>query len=198
MNAVHSKIQRPQRWDQSFDPDLTEHDVQWLLSQEPFRSMNEAGSGSSVPLQGILAHDCRLQNLQKGDIVVREGDYGNSAFLILSGQALVSLQKLSADILGRSASHKKNWFTALSQLWSSSKFAEVRNYNEVRSSEGMSSTNANVGQREDNAGTHIFLHDIPSVIPADRSIAMNEGEIFGELSALMLSLIHISEPTRPY
>ena len=182
MNAVHSKIQRPQRWDQSFDPDLTDQDVQWLLTQEPFRSMNEAETASATPLRGILAHDCRLLNLQKGDIIVREGDYGNSAFLIFSGEALVSLKRLSAEILGRESSKKKNWFTALSQLWSNSKLAEVRNY-----TDDAITANKDIGKRDDHEGTHVFLHDIPSVIPADKMVKLKEGEIFGELSALMRS-----------
>ena len=73
MNAVHSKMQRPQRWDQSFDPDLTDQDVQWLLTLEPFRSMNAAENSGGLPLRGILAHDCRLLDLQKGDIILSFG-----------------------------------------------------------------------------------------------------------------------------
>ena len=175
VNAVHSKMQRPQRWDQSFDPDLTDQDVQWLLTLEPFRSMNAADSSGGLPLRGILAHDCRLLDLQKGDIIIREGDYGNSAFLILDGEALVSLKSLPQELLGRTQSKRKSFLQSLSQLWTNDKHSEVRNYDSAGSPQN---------RRGDGDDTRVFLQDIPRIIGPNESVSLHRGEIFGEISAL--------------
>ena len=128
----------------------------------------------------MLLNDCRTVDLEKGDIIVREGDYGHSAFFILSGEAIVSLKSLPANILGRVDTKKRGWIRSIAQLWTNSKFAETRDY----SPETKGEVSEETGSREDADGTHIFLHDIPRVIKAEDSAIMKPGEIFGEISAL--------------
>ena len=48
----------------------------------------------SVPLEGIIKNDCRLVKFKPGEIIIREGDYGNSAFLVISGKATVVIKLL--------------------------------------------------------------------------------------------------------
>lgn len=40
MDTVHFVIDKPQRWDSSFDPDMTEADVNRLLEIRPFSEMD--------------------------------------------------------------------------------------------------------------------------------------------------------------
>jgi len=55
-----------------------------------------------IPLSGIIENDTRLIKFSAGEIVVREGDYGNSAFVVLSGKVKVVINPpLSADQIGR-------------------------------------------------------------------------------------------------
>jgi Fe-S-cluster-containing dehydrogenase component/CRP-like cAMP-binding protein len=171
-------MQRPQRWDHPFDPNMSASAVDRILGVEPFRSMSTGAFPPAVSLRGILQNDCRLLELKSGDIIIREGEYGSSAFLILRGEALVSLERLPPAVLGRSAARKKSWFSAIAQLWSNDAIPEVRDYSSANPASAI------VGARKDNQGTRVFLQDVPRVIPLDRSITLHEGEICGEISAL--------------
>lgn len=180
MNAK-TVIARPKRWDEPFDENVSDVDVERLLQVEPFSSMDEDAFGRSVPLRGILRNDCRVLNLEKGDIIVREGDYGSSVFLIERGSALVSLKKIPDAILGRKQTKKKSWIQSIAQMWTNSNHPEARNYAKKLKEV------AEVGKREDGNGTRIFLHDIPRVIGSGDSVRLDQGEIFGEISALTRS-----------
>ena len=181
VSSTQAKIQRPQRWDQPFDAAISDDLVAMLLQVPPFCDMDPAGFSSAVPLAGILKNDCRFHDLKTGDIIVREGDYGSSAFLIISGEALVAMTSLPAAILGRQSSHRpKGWAKVISQLWNQPRHAETRDFNQNKSE----TTCNEVSARVDGAGTHIFLHDIPRVIRPDESTLLKPGEIFGEVSAL--------------
>ena len=57
----------------------------------------------SAPLDGLVRHDMRVNRYEAGEIVVREGDYGNSAFLILEGELLIARSPgIPEEQLGRS------------------------------------------------------------------------------------------------
>ncbi len=180
MTSVSTKIQRPQRWDQPFDSKISDEKVASLLRVAPFSEMDPAVFSPTISLAGILKNDCRLHDLKTGDIIVREGDYGSSAYLILAGEALVSLTSLPAAILGRQPNKPKGWARVVSQLWNNSRHAETRDYSQSRSA----GVCHEVAARVDDSGTHIFLHDIPRIIRPDESAILKTGEVFGEVSAL--------------
>lgn len=175
MNATPTVIQRPKRWNEPFDDQMRETEIARILTLAPFSKMDASQFPGRIPLSGILQNDCRILNFEKGDIVVREGDYGSSAFFIMSGSVVVSLKSLPPELLGRTQTKRKSLFGAISQLWSNDKHREVRRYEPGE---------AAVGRRQDEQGTRIFLHDMPRVIDRDQSATMFAGEIFGELSAL--------------
>ena len=104
-------IERPQRWDVPFSLDLadpgerramTDQDVARLLAIEPFSAMDPRNFSQRVPLRGILQNDTRIRRYRNGTVVVRQGDYGNSAFLILAGSVRVILEGLDPKLVGRS------------------------------------------------------------------------------------------------
>ena len=96
--AVH----RPERWSEPMDASMDDADVLWLRSREPFASMDAKAFPRSIPLEGILRNDCRIKRCEPGEIIVREGDYGNSAFLVLAGSTNVIVDSLSPGQMGRS------------------------------------------------------------------------------------------------
>jgi Fe-S-cluster-containing dehydrogenase component/CRP-like cAMP-binding protein len=51
--------------------------------------MKDEAFPAHVPLEGILANDVRQVAVQPGDVILREGDYGSTVFLILSGDVVV-------------------------------------------------------------------------------------------------------------
>jgi CRP-like cAMP-binding protein len=54
-----------------------------LLSIKPFSEMDPQ---RRPKLQEILLLDTRVRTFKKGELIVRQGDYGTSAFMMLSGE----------------------------------------------------------------------------------------------------------------
>ena len=109
-NAVIQR--RPQRWSEPFGVRMTATDVERLLAIEPFRSMDRGRFPKLVPLRGLLLNDTRVSRYEEGEIIIREGDYGHSAFLILSGKVDVSLRGLPPRVLGRTSGRQQSWWDA--------------------------------------------------------------------------------------
>jgi Fe-S-cluster-containing dehydrogenase component/CRP-like cAMP-binding protein len=177
MTELEIAITRPQRWDVPFGQ-MTDTDVDRMLATEPFRSIDASAFPLTVPLRGILLGDTRIGNYQAGDVVVREGDYGNSAFLVLSGSVRVMLERLDPALLGREAPPRRGWLQAIAQLWQNSNVSEARRGNGTQFFESGS------GSREEDGTTRVFLQDFPRILDRTGTAQMGPGEIFGELAAL--------------
>ncbi len=177
MNYKPVQIDKPQRWDTPFDEGMSADDVERLMRIEPFSRMDESAFAGNISLRGILQNDCRIRNFSEGEIVIREGDYGSSAFLILEGELLVAFQKLPEHVLGRSMRQRKSFFEALAQLWGNSRHPESRDYAEPTGS-------SDIRTSLDADQTRVFIQDIPRVLDLNQSERLYAGEIFGEISAL--------------
>jgi Fe-S-cluster-containing dehydrogenase component/CRP-like cAMP-binding protein len=169
---------RPQRWDQPFGSEMTDADVERLLGVPEIQAIEADKFPSRISLAGILRNDARIMSYKAGDIVIREGDYGNSAFLVLNGSLRVVLAPgLPGEMLGRRKIQKKNFWQALKQLWTqktSPEFRDVQRYNHKS------------GLREStNPGSsHVFLQDVPAVLDSNQTAVLEGGALFGELAAL--------------
>jgi Fe-S-cluster-containing dehydrogenase component/CRP-like cAMP-binding protein len=170
-------VERPARWDVPFGADMGDADVARLLSMEPFCRMAPHAFPAHLPLEGILHNDTRIMTFDDGQLIVREGDYGNSAFLILSGTVRVVLQALAPELLGHPQPARPNWIGALASIWKNPQRAEVR-----RSPGANGHSRSVAGDSRESAG--IFLQDIPRILDANRTAPMGRGEFFGELAAL--------------
>lgn len=182
MTISQTISERPQRWDEPFGQEMSQIAVDRLLQVAPFSEMDAAQFPDQLPLRGILKNDCRITEYQDGDIIIREGDYGSSAFLILEGQVNVSLISLPKRLLGRPESRRKSWAQIVSQLWGNSRVPEVRDYSKRSpSASPVAARLASDGQ------TRVFLQDIPRILSGDQMEAMGQGELFGEMAALTRS-----------
>src|SRR5690349_3505503 len=97
--AAETLLDRPRRWDEPFGAEMTDEDVDRLLAIEPFSRTDAKKFSGTLSLRGILRNDTRIMRYRPGDLIVREGDYGNSAFLILSGRVRASLDALAPELL---------------------------------------------------------------------------------------------------
>ncbi|MBT5469874.1 MAG: cyclic nucleotide-binding domain-containing protein, partial [Nitrospina sp.] len=169
---------RPQRWDQPFGSDMTDEDVERLLSIPEIQAIEADKFPSRISLAGILRNDARIMQYKAGDIVIREGDYGNSAFLILNGSLRVVLAPgLPGEMLGRRKIQKKNFWQALKQLWTqkiSPEFRDVQRYN----------PKSGLRETKDPGSTHVFLQDVPAILDSNKTAILEGGSLFGELAAL--------------
>lgn len=177
MPELEIAIPRPQRWDVPFGT-MTDRDVDRLLAIEPFRRIDASAFPPSIPLRGILSGDTRLGHYQAGDVVVREGDYGNSAFLVLTGSVRVMLDRLDPPLLGRDDPPRRSWLQAIAQLWQNSRVPEVRTL------DGATLAGSAANTRGEAGATRVFLQDFPRILDRAGSAQIGPGEIFGELSAL--------------
>ena len=175
--AEVATLVRPQRWDSPFGPEMTDGDVAMLLARPEFKDIDASRFPAGTPLEGILRNDTRLVHTQPGDIVLRLGDYGNSAFLILDGDLRVVLAPgLPSRLLGRQQTRKKGFFEALAQLWTNRWKPEVRNVAKYKRG-GLRAAD----KLED---TRVFLQDIPVVLDKHKTAKISSGTLFGELAAL--------------
>ena len=169
-------LSRPRRWDVPFSRDMTATEVGRLLLIAPFKDMDPDNFPKSAQLQDILKNDARLRQFKPGEIIVREGDYGTSAFMVLSGTAEVVLSPgLPPRLVGRSETRRRGLFRALAQLWSNSDEEEVVR---VGQSNGLVAAGDSVSE------PGVILQDIPRVLNGQRTATITVGDVFGEIAAL--------------
>ncbi len=145
------------------------------LKQDPVIAAIDAGAfPKTIPLDGILANDVRILNFKAGEIVVREGDYGNSAFLLLSGKAQVVINPpLTAQQIGRQPSLPASFGRAVAQLFRQSKTPETRDVSRY------GALALSGGDRQ-----AVFLQDFPAILKGRDTAEIGAGSLFGELAAL--------------
>lgn len=180
-------IKRPQRWDVPFWSEISDAvaapilkpEVERLLQIPLFKQMDPSRFPSNTSLQDILLNDGRIRHFKQGDIIVRQGDYGNSAFIVLSGSAKVMLDKLSDAATGRQEPVRKSFFSALAQSWRNPKLPEVRNLSHRETGHIPGHTEVIT-----KAEAAVFVQDINAIIKGKRSVDLPAGELFGEIAAL--------------
>ncbi len=172
-------IARPQRWDAPFGPEMADAEVARLLALPEFASIAADRFPKHTPLDGILRNDTRIVRYRGGDIVVRESDYGNSAFLVVSGNLRVVITPaLPRNLIGRQLSERKNFFQALAQLWTN------RTVPEVRDTSRYGGQSVREGGSHEEADARVFLQDIPAVLNSHNTAQLGPSTLFGELAAL--------------
>jgi len=176
--AAFSTLERPQRWDAAFDPEMNDASVDRLLATPPFSQMNPENFPKRASLRDILKHDTRIRSFRRGEIIVREGDYGTSAFLVMSGKARVVLgPELPPSVLGRRVSARKGMFHVLAQLWSHTKEPESVTPAQLKQ-------DSRVAARRAGDQVKIFLQDVPRILDEHRTATLERGDFFGEIAAL--------------
>ena len=170
---------RPQRWDAAFDPEMKDAAIERLLATAPFSRMKADNFPARLPLRDILKNDTRIHSYRRGELVMREGDYGTSAFLVLSGTVRVVLgPSLPASMLGRRLFFRKNIFKAVAQLWAYHREPESFSVRELQ--KDLSATARDSQGKE----ARVFLQDVPRILDKHKTAVIEGGEFFGEIAAL--------------
>jgi Fe-S-cluster-containing dehydrogenase component/CRP-like cAMP-binding protein len=193
---------RPERWDAPLDAAMRLEDVDRLLAVEPFRSIDPRSFPPSLPLRDILKNDARIVRYPAGAAIVREGDYGSSAFLILRGRVRVVFKGLTPESLGREPSQKLSWWATLRRVLFRSSGVEQRDRTALPRSADRRPRDA-PAEPADPAppspyGPHerrgagipqprVFVQDVPRVLDLSDAMVLEAGELFGELAAITRS-----------
>ena len=170
-------IRKQQQREKAFDEHMLLSDVHKLMRIRPFKSMDASLFPANNSLEHILLKDTRIRRLDSGEVLLRQGDYGESAFLILSG-TLQSVLDIPAQQLGRGDLKKKGWRDLLAQLWVSAALPEARDTNKYSLAQDLAYAAR---------GNATYLQDIPTVIEAHKSNELKQGAILGYISAMARS-----------
>lgn len=180
-STTYAVARRPSRWDEPFCEETTDEVVDQLLQREPFASMDSTRFPKLLSLRGILKNDARIVRCAPGDVVIREGDYGNSAFMILSGHALVCLDSLKDRLPEVGTPLTK--LTLVERLMNLLSSSAVPEYRSTKAADKAQQWLHHSGEQ----GTRLFIQDVPRLLDETRTITLESGEIFGELAALSRS-----------
>jgi Fe-S-cluster-containing dehydrogenase component/CRP-like cAMP-binding protein len=155
-----------------FRPALSEEEIDQILVHTPFSGLDQTGFPSVSSLRTILARHAGLLTCEPGDVILREGDHGNSAFVVLEGQVRgVTRPPLPAARLGRRRRARRGLLRSL--------FPGFRN---PRIPELGSPTPGSSELAPDPA---LFrLSGIEDVIANHETFPVSAGDMFGELAAL--------------
>ncbi len=139
-----------------------------------------------LPLSGILRHDTRIRKYKKGEVIIRQGDYGDSAFYVLEGSVHVLMARLpTRSAGGRIGQKAAKWARSVAKLFQSrSSFPEVRGKDRRP-------------EAEKGQGQIVHLQDFPEFLLEGSAADVNpefvaeltsgnghQGETFGEIAAL--------------
>lgn len=174
-------IRRIKVEDVPFSPDITDAVAKDLAELSAFSEIDDSFRNSPQFLKLLKMHT-RLIYCLDGDIIVRKGDWGNSAFFIIAGTAVVEIEPpgsgLSEEVLGRGRRQKKGFFQALAQWWTN------RRTPEFRSRGAYDPGSAQVRTRGRGRDTRIYLQDVPAVMERYKHAELTTGQLFGEIAAL--------------
>ena len=192
MAADANIMEVPKRWDLPFSLDLvneaerrhlSEAELDELLSKPPFCDMDAERFPRSLPLREVLRNDTRIRTYRDGDVVVRAGDYGNSAFLIIEGGCRAILDGLDRSVFNQSGQQRKSVWNSVKGIFTAPRLPEVRDASRYPQRDH---ANLQVG------GTGALLvQDVPNLLSlvddpygTTTNTVMPTGTLFGELSAL--------------
>ncbi len=175
-------IERPKRWDHPFDPAMRDSDLEWLLSLNCFTEMDASRFSSSATIRDILRNDSKINRYETGDVIVREGDYGSSAFIVLRGTVRVIISKLAAQSLGRLETKKPSLWNAFRDSVRRWPIPEIRSIAQAKND-----SDVHTAVRHEDDQPRVFIQDINAILKGHTSAPMGAGELFGELAAITRS-----------
>ncbi len=156
---------------------MTDSEVAWLRSRHPFSSLEATKFPKATPLEGVLRNDCRIMRAVPGELIMRAGDYGGSAFFVLAGSVSVVLGHLDPAQLGRRETPKLSWSQAIARGWSRSRYREVRTADQVNADD-----RARPGVTDSHSA--VFLQGFGTILADTRSMELGPGDMFGEIAAM--------------
>jgi len=149
-----------------------------------FKQIDASSFRPPITLPELIRNDARLVALSRGDVIVQQGEYGNSVFLVLEGQARV-WSRSDLQTSGRASKSRRDRFSLGSMF---KELVNPRAYPEVRDPVVYRATTQNVSLTTSSARDRgLKLTDIQAVIDRGQTVPVGAGQLFGEIAALTRS-----------
>ncbi len=121
------EMRRPKRWDEPFSREMDNATVDKVLEYEPFKTARARYDKRAYSrLRDLLRYDCAYRECRSGEILIREADYGTSAFFILEGAVQVVFTHLQASLLGRREVKRRTILQLIEQVFRRRRWPEAR------------------------------------------------------------------------
>jgi Fe-S-cluster-containing dehydrogenase component/CRP-like cAMP-binding protein len=161
-----------------FDGELSETDIDRVLALPLFAAIDPEQFPAHMSLRQLIRDHARIDVYEKGQIVVRKGDYGHSAFIVLKGTVAVATDAPPALAAVQVRRRTRSWFSALSQLWRNARVPEARD-TALYARRLPWSLRYRAGR-----GQTPFLRDPDAFFREHKTINIGSGDMFGEIAAL--------------
>lgn len=169
-------VPSPKRFDNPFDPNMDPAVVEELLSRPPFDAVEADRFPKHIRPADLFRNDSRIVKADRGEIIFRMGDYGNSAFVILKGYVRVLLSGCLTDTqLGRRPKQELSFLETIKRFFNRSPYPEVRDPDRLRQ---------DPMEMPETGDLQASYQDLDSLGEVCRTITLHEGDLFGEISAL--------------
>jgi len=110
-----------------WDPNMSSQEVDRILSLALFKDLDTAKFPVHSSLSANIYKHTRLLNYLEGEVIIRAGDFGNSAFLIVAGNVGAILPTtVPQGMFGTAVKQPTNWFKEIAKLWRNPSYPEVR------------------------------------------------------------------------
>ena len=170
-------MRRPKRWAVPYADEVVGAKMDYATVRELLRgplkdlAKDRKGFPADLPLSGMLRYDTRIRTFRKGEVIIRQGDYGDSAYFVLSGKVHVLLAQLPSQSAGSRIGQKASqFFGSIARMFrSNSGFPEVRRKDSRP-------------EAEKALGQIVHLQDFPEFL-LEGSISQYDPEFVEEISA---------------
>jgi len=146
-----------------------------ILSITPFYDINHEDFPANTSLHEILNKHSTIKHFRRGDLIIREGDYGDSVYCILDGTvSRIIYPGLPESILGHKQRKKKRRFREIN----------INSGLERRKDNSNNKHNPITLRLNDEDQTTQYIEDLDAILAKHETKNLGCGEIFGEIGVL--------------
>ncbi len=175
----------------AFDPQMASVDLDSILNYPPFSDIDATRFPNGTnSIATILRQDCRLRTYRPGDVLIRKGEYSNSAYIVLRGGVQIILDDLEFNADANEAGQFWSlWQRLVASVAGPSAGNALRRINRSARQTHLAGKAADgkLGLRDDDTRAQTYLQDIDAVVRGSRSEPITAGGIFGEMAAMTRS-----------
>lgn len=182
--SEYIQVAKPVRWDYPFDARMQSADLADILACEPIQSIDADKFPASFSLESLIRNDGAVRHFSPGEVITREGEYGQSAFFILSGNVVMLTNQELPLVPGYETRRKKTMRQLLRQLWNGRRLPEVRDINHYMALKKHAADQQETEPVAKESVARYRLKDYQKYLEQDANVRMGSNEYFGEISAV--------------